>query len=258
MYQYIKTEVNNRIGYLILNRVEKKNALNFDFVKEIKTALNYWKSDNEIKVVIIKANGDVFSAGADLDVLKQLQVNTFEENLDDSRHLKELFEIIATYPKIVIAQVEGHAIAGGCGLATICDFCFAVPELQFGYTEVKIGFIPALVSIFLVRKIGEMKAKELLLTGKLISANDAKAFGLINNTFEKSMIAEATTQFAEKIANETSLNSIAQTKELMVQTWHIPFAEAMDIAAQYNANSRASVDCKKGIQAFLNKERITW
>jgi len=141
MYQYIKTEENNRIGYLILNRVEKKNALNFDFVKEIKTALNHWKSDNEIKVVVIKANGDVFSAGADLDVLKQLQVNTFEENLEDSRHLKELFEIIARYPKVVIAQVEGHAIAGGCGLATICDFCFAVPEAQFGYTEVKIGFI---------------------------------------------------------------------------------------------------------------------
>jgi methylglutaconyl-CoA hydratase len=258
MYHYIETEIKERIAYLILNRIDKKNALNFDFVKEIKTALNHWKSDNEIKVVIIKANGDVFSAGADLDVLKQLQVNTYEENLEDSRHLKELFEIIATYPKVVISQVEGHAIAGGCGLATICDFCFAVPEAQFGYTEVKIGFIPALVSIFLVRKIGEMKAKELLLTGKLIAAQKAFEMGLINEPISKQDIGAHVYEFALKLAIETSLNSIGQTKALIAHSWHLPFLDAMDLAAQYNATSRASSDCKKGIQAFLNKEKISW
>lgn len=258
MYQYIATEIKERVAYLILNRIDKKNALNFNFVKEIKMALESWKSDDTIKVVIIRANGDVFSAGADLDVLKQLQVNTYEENLEDSRHLKELFEIISTYPKVVISQVEGHAIAGGCGLATICDFCFAVPEALFGYTEVKIGFIPALVSIFLVRKIGEMKAKELLLTGKLISAQKSFEMGLINEVLSKDEIENYVFNFALKIAMETSLNSIAQTKTLMANSWHLPFLDAMDLAAQYNATSRASTDCKKGIQAFLNKEKISW
>lgn len=258
MYQYIATEIKECVAYLILNRIDKKNALNFNFVKEIKMALESWKSDDTIKVVILKANGDVFSAGADLDVLKQLQVNTYEENLEDSRHLKELFEIISTYPKVVISQVEGHAIAGGCGLATICDFCFAVPEALFGYTEVKIGFIPALVSIFLVRKIGEMKAKELLLTGKLISAQQSFEMGLINEILSKDEIENYVFNFALKIAMETSLNSIAQTKTLMANSWHLPFLEAMDLAAQYNATSRASNDCKKGIQAFLNKEKISW
>jgi methylglutaconyl-CoA hydratase len=257
-YTYIESLRKDQIGYIVLNRVDKRNALNYDFVQEIKQALTLWSADDSVKVVIIKANGSVFSAGADLEVLKQLQKNTFEENLEDSRNLKELYEQIQLYPKVVIAQVEGHAIAGGCGLATICDFCFSVPEAQFGYTEVKIGFIPALVSVFLVRKIGEARAKEMLLTGKLVSAEEAKAIGMIQYLSANDKINQDVYDFASRIAKETSQNSIAMTKKLLTEAWALDYANAMDVAASYNAHARETTDCQKGITAFLNKESIVW
>jgi methylglutaconyl-CoA hydratase len=184
MMQFVKFEVKNRIGYITLNRPDKRNALNFQVVSELKQA--FWNADNDdhCKVIVLKAEGAAFCAGADLDYLQQLQNNTYNENLADSTHLKELFEQIYTLSKVVIAQIQGHAIAGGSGLATVCDFSFAVPEAMFGYTEVKIGFIPAIVKVFLLRKIGEGKAKELLLSGSLITAEEAKQMGLINRVIE--------------------------------------------------------------------------
>src|SRR5687768_308895 len=173
-------KVQDRIGVITLNRPEKRNALSHELVADIKEALDHAEKDDHVKVIILKANGEAFCAGADLTYLQQLQKFTYEENLHDSNHLKDLFLKIHTHPKIVIAQVQGHALAGGCGLATVCDFSYVVPEAKFGYTEVKIGFIPALVAVFLLRKIGEAKSKELLLGGELISAEQALQIGLIN------------------------------------------------------------------------------
>ncbi len=141
-------EVKERIGYLTLNRPEKRNALNFELVAALKEAFTRAENDPGVKVVVLRANGEAFCAGADLAYLQQLQQFSFEENLADSNHLKDLFLMIYQLKKVVIAQVQGHALAGGCGLATVCDFVFAVPEAKFGYTEVKIGFIPALVLVF--------------------------------------------------------------------------------------------------------------
>lgn len=255
---YIKTEIKDRIGYILLNREEKRNALNETFVLELRETLESWRQDMNVKVVVIKALGSVFSAGADLEYLQKLQSNTYQENLEDSRNLKNLYEAIYSYPKIVIAQVEGHAIAGGCGLATICDFCYAVPEAQFGYTEVKIGFIPALVSIFLVKKIGEARSRELLLTGKLIDSAYAEKIGMIQGVVSKDEIESYVYNFASKLIAETSSESIAATKKLLKESINKSFEEAMDMAAQYNATARESHDCKKGIGAFLNKEKIVW
>ena len=153
--------VKDRVGYITLNRPEKRNALSSELVTALKEAFATAKNDRDVKVIVLKANGESFCAGADLAYLQQLQQFSFQENLADSNHLKDLFLQIYQLEKVVVAQVQGHALAGGCGLATICDFVFAVPEAKFGYTEVKIGFIPALVSIFLIRKIGEQKAKQL-------------------------------------------------------------------------------------------------
>lgn len=172
--QFITTHTSDRIFEIVLNRPDKRNALNSEFVSELISAFTNADVDENTRVVILKANGKVFSAGADLGYLQQLQKNTYEENLEDSTQLAELFKKIYFHKKLIIAQVEGHAIAGGCGLATVCDFVFAVPEAKFGYTEVKIGFVPAIVMFFLLRKIGEAKARELLLTGKLIDAQQAK------------------------------------------------------------------------------------
>lgn len=252
------SEIKNRIAYLTLNRPDKKNALNSDLVNTLKDSLNQMANDSNVKIIIIKGNGDAFCAGADLAYLQQLQQNTFEENLKDSESLKELFEIIYYLPKIVIAQVEGHAIAGGCGLANVCDLVYAVPEAKFGYTEVKIGFIPAIVMSFLIRKIGEGKAKELLLTGKLITANEALNFGMINQIFDRENIEKEVQRIANQLCEQNSEEAMAATKLMIANIQHLPIQEALQYAAHQNAVARSSNDCKKGIASFLNKNQISW
>ena len=250
--------IDHRIAYITINRPEKKNAFNQTLVKELTQVFAKAEKDEEVKVVVLRANGDVFSAGADLDYLQDLQKNTYEENLADSDSLKKLFETIYSFSKVTIAQVEGHAIAGGCGLTTVCDFVFAVPEADFGYTEVKIGFVPALVTYFLIRKIGEGKARELLLTGELINANNARYAGLVNYVVKPAEIEEKVHQYARNIADRCSGNSIKLTKELITNLPQLSLDKALKLASEANAKARSSDDCKKGIAAFLGKERIKW
>ena len=143
--EFVLTRNRGKVFEIILNRFEKRNALNNLFVQELTVAFLEADKDPEVRVIILKAKGKVFSAGADLEYLQELQKNSPEENLDDSNQLKNLFKFIYLQKKLVIAQVEGHAIAGGCGLVTVCDLAFSIPDAMFGYTEVKIGFIPAIV-----------------------------------------------------------------------------------------------------------------
>ena len=192
----VEYTIRDRIGYITLNRPEKRNALNQELVRAISTAFEKAAADDAVKIIVLKANGDAFCAGADLAYLQQLQAFSFEENLQDSRSLKELFYRIYTLPKIVIGQVEGPALAGGCGLVTVCDFVWAVPEAKFGYTEVKIGFVPAIVMTFLLRKIGEAKSKELLLTGKIITSDEAAKIGIVTSVVEKGKIESEVERFA--------------------------------------------------------------
>lgn len=255
---YIQYEIRERIGYITLNRPEKRNALNEEMVEELKAVLHQAETEPEVKVVILKANGPVFSAGADLEYLQKLQRNTYEENLEDSKNLMELFLQIYEHPKMIIGRVEGHAIAGGCGLATICDLCYAVPEAGFGYSEVQIGFIPSLVSVFLTRKIGEGRAREYLLTGRRIPASEAAASGLINGVMEKETIAEQVHEWAIKLCASTSVQSIAQTKKLLADSRGMSIREALKLAAERNAQARATEDCQKGIEAFLDKRKLEW
>ena len=250
--------VKDRVAYITINRPEKRNALNAALVADLGSLFDKAEHDNQVKIIILNALGDVFSAGADLDYLKQLQANSFEANLKDSNQLKNLFHKIYTHPKIVIAQVEGHAIAGGCGLATVCDFVFSTPESKFGYTEVKIGFIPAIVSIFCIRKIGESQTKQLLFTGDLISAARAKEINLINFITEKNKIEQEVLDFASKLCVSASTQSLALTKQLITNVQDLPLTEALDYAAEMNAHARSTEDCKKGIDAFLNKNQIKW
>lgn len=255
---FVSIKKHDRIFEIILDRPDKRNALNSEFVQELTDAFTEADNDDTTRVVVLKANGKAFSAGADLAYLRQLQSNTYEENLADSSRLKALFQLIYTHRKIVIAQVEGHAIAGGCGLATVCDFTFSVPEAMFGYTEVKIGFVPAIVMFFLLRKIGEAKTRELLLTGKLISAEQARTMNLINEIVPAEDIGGHVNDFALKLIKETSAESIALTRKMIAEIQDLPAAQALDYAARQNAQARASADCKRGINAFLAKEEIRW
>jgi len=255
-YAYYYTE--NRVGYIVLNRPEKRNALGPQLVQDLKDLFTFAEKDDNSKILVLKAEGEAFCAGADLAYLQELQNNTFEENLADSNNLKELFHKIYSLDKLVIAQVEGHAIAGGGGLATVCDFIFAVPEAKIGFTEVKIGFVPAIISIFIIRKIGEAKAKELLFTGDLISMKKAEQIGLVNYVIEKENIANSVSEFANKLCKNTSADSLNLTKQLLADVWNKEYSEALDYAAKMNAKARDTKDCKKGISSFLNKEKLLW
>jgi methylglutaconyl-CoA hydratase len=252
---YTKSE---RVANITINRPGKRNALNPELVRSLTNAFAAASKDDEVKVIVLKANGEVFSAGADLEYLQQLQNNTNEENFGDTIALKELFLSIYRSSKLVIAQVEGHAIAGGCGLVSVCDIIFSVPEAKFGYTEVKIGFIPALVSCFLVRKLGEGRAKELLLTGELIDAKTASDYGLINFIASKDDISISVAAYAQQIVRTTSAQSITLSKQLLNSVQDLSLDEGLNLAVNLNVETRSSVDCKKGIAAFLNKDKLEW
>jgi methylglutaconyl-CoA hydratase len=250
--------VKDRVAFITLNRPEKRNALNHELVTELNDAFDKASNDAQAKVIILKAEGEAFCAGADLEYLQQLQKFSFVENLQDSNHLKELFLKIYTHSKVVIAQVQGHALAGGCGLATVCDFVFSVPSAKFGYTEVKIGFIPAIVTVFLLRKLGEAKAKKMLLSGDLFSAEQVLKMELINHVVEADQLEQHVLQFAKKLVETNSDESMKLTKQMIATVPSMSIENALNYAAEMNAKARGSEDCKRGIAAFLNKEKLSW
>jgi methylglutaconyl-CoA hydratase len=256
--RFLQYEVDGRLAYITLNRPAKRNALSANVVTEMKQAFEAAEADDDVKVIILRAAGEVFCAGADIKYLQELQANTYQENLADSTHLMQLFHQIYTLKKIVIGQVQGHALAGGCGLAALCDFTFAVPEAKFGYTEVKIGFLPAIVSVFLVRRIGEARTKHLLLSGDVFSAQQALDYGLITFLVEADELADTVRDYALRLARENSGHSMEITKEIIARLPELGLEEGLRYAAQRNADARASDDCRRGMAAFLNKEKVEW
>ena len=230
----VEYSVKERIGRITLNRPDKRNALSPEMVERLKQAFDRAAKDDQVKVIVLNAMGEAFCAGADLAYLQQLQNFSFEENLADSNQLKELFLNIYTHPKVVIAQVQGHALAGGCGLASICDCVFAVPEAKFGYTEVRIGFIPALVSVFLLRKLGEGAARELLLSGELIAAERAQAIGLINRVVSADKLEAEVNDFASRLIASNSADSMKLTKKLIAEVQGMSLTQALHHAAESN------------------------
>ncbi len=258
MNELVNYRVEDRVGYITLNRPEKRNALSAEMVSHIKEAVTKAENDTNCKVVVLAAEGEAFCAGADLAYLQQLQHNTYEENLADSRHLMELFRMIYTGSKVYIARIQGHALAGGCGLAGICDFSFAVPEAKFGYTEVKIGFVPAIVKVFLIRKIGEGKAREILLSGEVFPAERARELGLINWVTDAESLNDTVHEFALRLCREASGQSLALTKKMIAEVQDLGYEAGLEYAAEQNAHARAGEDCRRGIAAFLNKEKISW
>lgn len=254
----IEYKVENRIATITLNRPEKRNALNEAVVRGLRGAFARAETDTEAKVIVLKATGKVFCAGADLEYLRQLQQNTFRDNLKDSDNLKSLFLQIYRHPKLVIAQVHGHAIAGGCGLVSVCDFVYTVPEAGFGYTEVKIGFLPAIVMKFLLLKIGEGRAKELLLSGEWINADKAMEIGLVNKVVDAKVLENEVRSFALNICNENSAQSIKNTKEMMANMHGMNLDDALDYAVKKNAEARSTEDFQRGVTAFLEKKPLAW
>ena len=256
--KFVTYHCENRIGFITMIRAEKRNALNPQIVEELKIAFETAEKDETCKVIILQAQGQAFCSGADLKYLQSLQSFSHQENIADSSSLMHLFKQIYNLEKVVIAKIQGHAIAGGCGLASVCDLSIASDDAKFGYSEVKIGFIPAIVSVFLLVKIGESKTKELLLTGKTISSSEAVRIGLINQVVSKDILDDKVYNLADKLCNQASQQSLASTKKLIANLQSMSLEEGLDFAVEENAKARFNEDCKKGIKSFLNKEKINW
>jgi len=258
MSDLLLTEVRNRVAYVVLNRPEKRNALSAALVQELYTAIEGFNNTDQIRVIVLKSADKPFCAGADLGYLAQLRDFTLEENEADSQALRRLFDLIYHSPKYVISQVEGPALAGGCGLATLADCCVATPEALFGYTEVKIGFIPALVMVYLREKVSGSVMSDILLSGRTFSADEALRMQLIHRVVSAEEICGFVDQMAEQISNTTSAQAVSKVKEMMRAIPSMGRDVALDYAAKENAKARGSEDCRKGIDAFLNKEALKW
>jgi methylglutaconyl-CoA hydratase len=256
--EVVRYNVKNRTAYIVINRPEKRNALNDEVVDGLKNAFLKAESDPEVKVVILTGEGSSFCSGADLKYLQKLQNYSEEENQQDSTRLMKLFHQIYTFPKPVIAQVNGAALAGGCGLVTVCDFAFSTVEAKFGYTEVRIGFIPAIVMVYLIRKVGEARARKLLVSGELIDCDQAERIGLLNGVYEEEDLENAVTEFAQTLISQNSGEAMSLTKEMITKVQDMSIEDALEYAVKMNAKARSTEDCKKGIAAFLNKEKIEW
>jgi methylglutaconyl-CoA hydratase len=247
----IKISKENGIVTLTLNRPEKRNALHPTMVAQIKSAIEEISNNKETKALIITGEGSSFCAGADLDYLISSQNFSPVENEKDSVTLAEMYLSIYKLSIPTIAAVNGPAVAGGCGLASVCDFIVAnTNKAKFGYTEVKIGFIPAIVSVFLIRKIGEGNAKKLLLTGDIINANQAFSLGLADYIAENAM--KESIAFANKLLNNP-LTSYSLTKQMIQNISNLSIDDAVNYCVRMNTISRSSEDFKERIKKFLNK-----
>ena len=253
MYNLLTITKSHPLATITMMREEKRNALSPELIQELSDAFEELKSDDDVRVVILKGQGNTFSAGADLAYIQKLASFGPEENLTDSRALRDLLWKIYTYPKFTIAQVHGAALAGGCGLATVCDVIFAADDSQFGYTETAIGFIPALVSVFLVRKIGEQHARELLLSARKITAEEAYSLGLAHYVVPCAALEDATKEYALQVA-KNSPSAIALTKSLIAAQHGMSLESGLEYAASMNALARGTEDTKRGIAKFLLKK----
>lgn len=258
MYQLIECTIKDRVGYITLNRPEKRNALNELLIAEIKHAVLLAEQTPEVKIMIINAKGGVFSEGLDLGELQKIQNESLERNFEHFAELGELYKLIYRASKIYIAQIEGSAFSTGFGLANVCDFTFATPNAQFAFNEVKIGVVPAIVSYFLLRKVGETRTKELLLSGNVISSQQAADYQLINKIVNPMEIQQFVLDFAHKMVEENSDAALALTKKLIVDTRLFPIDEGVAFSAKMSAYNSASEDAKRGVSAFLHNEQIHW
>jgi methylglutaconyl-CoA hydratase len=255
-YTTIKVESDGALALITLNRPEKRNAISAIMIAEMLAALKNVESGSE-RVAIITGAGKAFCAGMDLDALKSLATQSPEENVTDARRTAGFFRRLWSFPKPLIAAVNGAALAGGCGIATLCDFTLAVPEAKFGYTEVRVGFMPALVSMFLERQVGEKLARDLFLTGRIFDAAEAKAIGLVTRVIPAEQLLAAARELAVTlIAN--SPGSVLATKRLLVRASEAEIDRRIELAVAESVAIRSTPDFREGLAAFLEKRQPRW
>jgi methylglutaconyl-CoA hydratase len=255
-FQAIQLAYDSRIATITLNRPEKRNSLNSRMLSEITAALGEIESSDAL-VVILTGAGKAFCAGMDLDELKSLTGKSHAENVEDSRGMARFIRRLYDFPKPTVAAVNGAAIAGGTGIATMCDFTLAVPEAKFGYTEVRIGFVPAIVSSILVWQVGHKIARDLLLTGRTFDAAEAHRFGLVNDVVPLESLMPRARELAAQLM-ENSPASLKSTKKLINGFIGEVLERQFDQAVEENAGIRQTADFREGIASFLEKRKPRW
>jgi methylglutaconyl-CoA hydratase len=255
-YKTLHLAHESRIATITLNRPDKRNAISYELIDDLLAALDEVGNSSAL-VLILTGAGKAFCSGMDLENLKALVGRLPEENLKDSETMARLFRSLYDFPRPTIAAVNGAAIAGGCGLATLCDFTLAVSDAKFGYTEVHIGFVPAIVSTFLLRQVGEKHARDLLLTGRIVGAEEAYRIGLINEIVPAEKLSERARELASQLM-ENSPASLICTKRLLSDHAKVGLDAQMRSAVRENAAIRTTRDFREGISSFLEKRKPRW
>jgi len=255
-FKTLQLASDSTVATITLNRPDKRNAISYELIDDLIRALEEVRN-SAAHVVILTGAGKAFCSGMDLDNLKALIGRTPEQNLEDSRTMAGLFRNLYEFPKPTIAAVNGAAIAGGAGLALLCDFTLAAPEAKFGYTEVRIGFLPAIVSAFLLRQVGEKIARDLLLTGRIFDADEALKIGLINEIVPPEKLIDRARGLAAQLAENSPL-SLSNTKRLLADYARAELDSQMETAIRENAGIRESADFREGIASFLEKRKPKW
>jgi len=248
----ILIETVGSIRLLTLNRPDKRNALNDDLIADLKDALREADGDESLRAVVIRGAGKDFCSGADLSALQKIATASYEENIDDARSLAELFALPRKLRVPVIAAVRGRALAGGFGLALSCDLIIADSTARFGFPEVKIGFVPAMVAAMIRRNMSEKDAFATLTLGYEMPAVELSGIGLVHGLFNDESFDKDVLDFAKQY-EKLSASAVQMTKRLLYDIDGLTFEEAVELGAQVNATARMTDDCQKGIAKFLDK-----
>jgi methylglutaconyl-CoA hydratase len=253
MYRKILYELRDGIARITLNRPDKRNALDAEIVAELKAAFSASASEDTCRVVLLTGAGTDFCSGADLANLEKTAQSSVLDNMADARATADLFLMIRNHPRPVIAAVQGRALAGGCGIATACDIILAAQSAQFGYPEVNIGFVPAMVMAILRRSVSEKAALELVVTGGTVSAARAHELGLVHRVFADEQFPVEVESYVVKLAGK-SASAVMLSKRLLYNMDSMSFEAALQAGVEINAIARQTEDCRKGVENFLKKK----
>jgi methylglutaconyl-CoA hydratase len=254
VHSRIRTVRADGLGVITLARPEKKNALDKQTAIELVSALRELELAEDVRVVIVEGDGDDFCAGADLAALDAALDAGVDTHIDDARALGRVFSVMRDMSKPIVAIVRGRALAGGAGLATACDIVLAEETAQFGYPEVRIGFVPAMVMTMLRRAVGEKRAADLVLTGRLIGAAEAERIGLISRCIPTAAFPSEVARTLDALVKAPS-TAMALTKRLLYRMDDLDFAQSIGVGVATNVESRATEDFRSGVRRFLDRAR---
>jgi methylglutaconyl-CoA hydratase len=253
-FSQIEFTVNEGVATVTLSRPEIRNAFNDEVIAELTDVFSGIRSSSDIRAAVLTGSGPVFSAGADLNWMRRMASYSFEENMEDSRRMAEMFRAIHTCPKPVIGRINGPAIGGGIGLVAVCDVAIAAESAFFAFSEVKLGLVPAVISPYVIRRIGPARARSLFITGERFTAQDALRFGLVDRVVPDDLLDQEV-QSVIRLIRSSGPEAIRSAKDLVD---HVVSGEGDDFTVRLISELRASQEGSEGIRAFLEKRKPAW